>query len=157
RSDRMGSATFLSGKTRKPLFSIEYPELDDPYGITVGLGDIDGDGLGDVAIGAPNFHIRGVGDPGSTTERKPGDIRSMTLKEALSIESDPWCAFTWESGCALIYSGRDRTVITGIFGHPGSREGVGLQITALPDISGDGFPDLAVLAGDEAWIVAGPG
>lgn len=132
-----------------------YPDMMSEYGTTTALGDLDGDGVVDLGLGEPNFHVKGPGDPGF--EGPAVDLEGLTLPEAVALPSRPWCAFTWESGCAWVLSGRSREVIMAVYGEPGSRDGMGLAMSPLPDLSGDGHPDLAVTAADGVHVFAGPG
>lgn len=56
-----------------------------------------------------------------------------------------------------VYSGRTRKVLMGIWGEPFSREGLGWEVTALPDVNCDGAPDLLVAVGGRGLVFAGPG
>jgi hypothetical protein len=154
--DRVGSVQFVSGKTRKPLFELSYPDFLSPYGVTVPMGDLDGDGIVDIAIGEPNFNLTGPGDPGHVPGTEP-DLHQLTLNEAIALGSNPWCAFTWESGCAFVYSGRTHEVILGVWAAPGTRRGMGLEVAPMPDVSGDGYADVIVADQGTAYVFAGPG
>jgi len=155
--ERMGGARLLSGRDGTKLFTLAYPDwTPSSYGCTAALGDLDGDGFAEIGVGEPNFHIRGPGDPGFDASQTV-HIERMSLDVALRIGSDPWCAFTHESGCAWIYSGKTREVIWGAWGPPGSREGLGYRIVRLPDINADGAPDVLVTSGSHAFAFAGPG
>ncbi len=50
----------MSGATSKPIYGLPDPELFDSFGASaIGLGDIDGDGFADFAVGAPSSSIGG--------------------------------------------------------------------------------------------------
>lgn len=156
RTSKMGHVRILSGRTRAQLFQLPYPDWWSEYGTTTGVGDLDGDGHADVALGDGNFNLLAERNPGGT----PGcevDVTKLTLDQAIALESQPWCSFTWESGCAVVYSGRTRKAIFGVWAPPGSRQGLGLEVAALPDVNGDGAPDLIVADGSSAFAFAGPG
>lgn len=108
-----------------------------------------------MALGDGNFNLPKENDPSGT----PGcevDVRKLTLAQAAQLESQPWCAFMWESGCAVVYSGRTREVLFGVWALPGSRQGLGLEIAPLPDVNGDGNPDILITDGANAFAFAGP-
>jgi hypothetical protein len=153
---RCNSVEIVSGKTGRHLFDLRYPDMWDEYEVTVPMGDLDGDGVPDIALGAPNFNLKGIEDHGHTVGLGQF-LAFLNLPAAMSIESDPWCSFTWESGCAVVYSGRTREPIFGVWGEPGTREGVGLEVVALPDMNGDGHRDILVADENTAYIFAGPG
>jgi hypothetical protein len=153
---RGGNATFCSGKTRSPLFTLRYPDMCSNHAVTVGMGDLDGDGIAEIAFGDGNFNIKGPGNPGYNPAESV-DLSKLSLQDALKLASDPWCAFTWESGCAVVYSGRTREVIFGVWAEPGSREGLGVAVCPLPDLTGDGLPDVLVANGTTAFAFPGPG
>lgn len=153
--DKWEAVRILSGRTRTQLFRLPYPDMWSGDGTTVGIGDFDGDGYADVALGDGNFNLPKEGDPSGT----PGceiDVRKLTLAQAAKLESQPWCAFAWESGCAVVYSGCTREVLFGVWALPGSRQGLGLEIAPLPDVNGDGSPDILITDGSNAFAFAGP-
>lgn len=152
---RNSQGHFVSVGRRRLLAKQGYPDALSEYGTTTNLGDMDGDGVADLGLGDPNFHLRGPGDP--RFSGTPVDLDALTLAQAVNLSSAPWCAFTWESGCAWVLSGRTREVIAAVYGEPGSRDGMGLWMSPLPDVSGDGHPDFAVAAADGVYIFAGPG
>ena len=153
--DRSGSVLFLSGRSREPLFEIPYIDWLEADGGTVSVGDVDGDGYGDFGICTSQFHLPGPGDAHSP-ESHVLDFEELTLDELIRFESDPWCGGS-HSGCALLYSGRSQEVLWGVFGRPGSYRCIGHEMAALPDVSGDGYPDLIVTGNSEAYVFAGPG
>jgi hypothetical protein len=149
-------AVFVSGKSMKKLFALPYPDCMSEYRATVNMRDLDGDGVPDIGLGDGNFNLLGPGNPGYRPAQAV-DLSKLTFAEALNLPSDPWCAFTWESGCAIFYSGRTREPILGIWAEPGSRDGLGVALCPLPDITGDGFPDVMVASGNRAYAFPGPG
>jgi hypothetical protein len=154
--DRAGTAALVSGKSRLTMFELPYRDMLSGCGITVGVGDLDGDGFDDIALGNGDFNLRGPGNPGY----KPGtevDLSQLSLQEAMTLETDPWCAFSYHSGCAVVYSGRTHKVIFGVWGEPGSMDGLGVGVSRLPDITGDGYPDVLVSNGNTAFAFRGPG
>lgn len=152
---RFGGPDFLSGKTHKVLFTLPYPDWYSEYGITVAMGDLDGDGYSEIGFGDADFNLPGASTSDQEAMQVP-DLGALSLNEAMRLESDPWSG-KWESGCAVIYSGRTRKPIFGVWAEPGSREGLGLTLTPLPDVSGDGWPDVLVGNATTAYVFRGPG
>jgi hypothetical protein len=148
-------ASFVSRASNTNAFDLSYPDWASDYGVSAALGDIDGDGFDDVAFGEPNFNLNGpdsfIPDP------SPPDISRLSLKEAMKLPTDPYFACRWESGCAIAYSGRTQKAIFGVWAKPGSREGLGFQVVAVDDQSGDGMPDILVSDESRAYVFAGPG
>jgi hypothetical protein len=158
RNGALGKVAIVTGNRRKAAFELAYPDMWSEYATTIPLGDVDGDGADDLLLGDGNFHIPGPGGgPPAHQELDPPDLRSMTLAAALALESEPWCAMTFESGAAWVYSGRTRRVIMGVWGRPGSMQGMGLGGARIPDLDGDGWPEIAVVDGSSAHVFRGPG
>lgn len=147
---------FVSGKTRKALFTIPPPDFWSDYTVVGALGDLDGDGIDDFALGDANFCLASPGDPGYEPGRAV-DLGPLSLTQALALESAPWCAFTGETGCVLVYSGKSRSVLMGIWAPSGMRIDLGRDVAALPDVTGDGVADFLVGSYAQAYVFAGPG
>jgi len=154
---RCRNVHIVSGTSRKRLFDLPYPDMWDEYEVTVPVGDIDGDGVPDIALGGPNFNLPGMMEGRGYCPWFDPYLGTMSLDQALVISSKPWDAGTWESGAAIVYSGRTHRAIFGVWAPPGSRKGLGLEVTALPDINGDGSLDLIVCDENTAYVFSGPG
>ncbi len=156
REDHAG-LTSVVRSTGELLREFLSPDILSPYSVTVPLGDVDGDGVPDFLLGDANFHIPGPGDPSWKDGSTPIDVRSMSLEEAVALQSSPWEAMSWESGAAWLYSGRTQRVVFGVWGAPGSRDGMGLAGSAIPDLTGDGFAEIVVCDQGGAHVFPGPG
>ena len=154
----MGHGAFgtASGAAHETLFHVAYPDLWSEFGITAPLGDLDGDGHDEVAFGDANYNLPAWDDGACRGTDVAPDLRALSLAEALELESKP-CSISWESGCVRVYSGRTRKVVLGIWGTPGSHQGMGLAATGIPDVTGDGRRDLVVGDGKDAYVYSGSG
>jgi hypothetical protein len=163
----------LSGADQHWLFALPYPEplIDRSWAweslpdrdttIPFALGDLDGDGVPEIGVGLPWFHLESKLFKKAPIGPVPQpfvdiDLHSLTLEQALELKTDEFCDPP-ASGCALVYSGKSQRLILGVWGRPGSREGLGEQLLALPDFSGDGLADLLVVGQLAAYAFAGPG
>jgi hypothetical protein len=156
----LGDLLFVSGANHEVLFENSDIEVFSDWGSPVALGDVDADGRADFGIADADYHLGGPGDPGWDGDRHdetPVDVRTLALRLAVAIPTEAWCAFTWESGRVIVYSGKTLEPIAGVWGEPGGRGGMGLQVESLPDVTGDGWRDLLVRDEAHAFVFAGPG
>jgi hypothetical protein len=151
---RVLRATLISGRTLTPLFDLRYPDWFSDMGVTVPMGDLDGDGHADIGLGEPNFGRVSVREGGSLIDAWL--FANGALSQAAFATSEPRTMGP-ESGCAIVYSGRTQRPIFGVWAPADSGEGLGRALLALPDISGDGAPDVLVATGRELRAYRGPG
>ncbi len=140
----------LDGKTGAVLFDLPYPDRGSEHPFPVALGDLDGDGVDDLALSDAEFNL------GGGNQLEP-DFDLLSLADAALLESQPWNSAHLHSGCVIVYSGRTRAPLMGVWGEPGTMSGMGHGVAALPDVSSDGWPDLIVADEDTAYVFAGPG
>jgi hypothetical protein len=155
-----GSVRIVSGRDQTLIGDVSYPEAGSVGSIAVPLGDVDGDGYGDIGLGSADYftsgpHRDGV-EPDAPVEALV-HLREMTLEAALSMSWEPGGRGIWDSGMVSICSGRTREVLCGIWGDPRSAQGMGLGIAPIDDVDGDGLPDLVVSDASQAYVFAGPG
>ena len=169
-----GSAAVISGADRSTVCLLTDPAgaAGDRLGISVAaLGDVTGDGVGDIAAGAyqddtgPGGNqgsvvifsgadcspVRKCTDPigaavdelGSTLARL-GDITGDGVPEIVAGAPRANTIQGVDAGSVLVFSGADCTVVrrlTDPFGVTGDR--LGSAVTALGDVTGDGVPEVA--------------
>jgi len=115
------------------------------------LGDVDGDGVADLALGDSNFNLRDA----EQAEHLGGpavDLDGITLAAALELESKPWSVSMIESGCVWVLSGATGDVLMGIYGEPGTTTGLGREVFRVGDQDGDGRADVGLLIGGQLQV-----
>ena len=90
-----------------------------------------------------------------------GDPRALavfaecTFGELLDMGAQPHSMIG--SGCLWIVSGRTREPIWVVYAEPISVLGLGRSVCVVPDVTGDGLPDLIVGGEKASYLFAGPG
>lgn len=74
------------------------------------------------------------------------ELTALDLASALALPCETRASCCPESGLAVVYSGKDRSPMCGVWGLPGTFRNVGLDVAGLPDVNGDGAPELVVSA-----------
>jgi hypothetical protein len=129
----------------------------DQFGTAVcWCGDLDGDGIPELAAGAPatGSGVVRIYSPATWTlyrtlqSKNSGDYFGTTLVNAGDVNGDgfddlvvgAWGG-TSNPGAAIVFSGADGSIL---FQMNGSYDGFGISIASIGDVDGDGISDLAV-------------
>ncbi|MGH8575567.1 MAG: FG-GAP-like repeat-containing protein [Gammaproteobacteria bacterium] len=169
RADQ-GQAYVLSGADGRLLLTLNNPiaQAETAFGAAVaGAGDVNGDGLPDLLVGAPEQNVGGSFNRGQAFVFSGADGRvllTLDLLESFRRNSgfgsavaaagdvngdgapDLLVGQTFEvDGGVLVFSGADGSVLRTLDRPPGV-EGVsfGEAVAGIGDVNGDGVPDLAV-------------
>lgn len=165
---RAGSVLVYSGSTVTLLYQLDGTAVDDFFGSSVaGIGDVDGDGLGDFIVGAEGVDLAGYsdvgsafvysGDTGSLLYRLDGtddlDNFGHAVTGLLSLDGDTIPDFAvgapysdaggFRAGEVTIYHGATGAMIRSHAGAPGANY-LGYSIASAGDMDGDGYGDLVV-------------
>lgn len=145
-----GSVRVHSGSSGALLREIRGPDIFPDWRSLADVGDVDGDGVHDVAIGETNFGLPRPAPGGAGV-----DVRTMTMEQAASLVSDP-DSVSYEAGCVVVHSGRTGEVVFGVWAAREPRRGLGFEVVRGPDVDGDGTDDLVVADSSNAYVVRVP-
>ncbi|MFO0984429.1 MAG: integrin alpha [Planctomycetota bacterium] len=166
------AAFAATARSQATLFTFEGDRVDDEFGNAVSaLGDIDGDGVGDLIVGAwqygsfsnggyarvysgrdghvlftfhgDNFDPWGDGDGLGWSVAGAGDVNGDGLPDMI-VGSPYDDLVSFNSGSARVFSGKNGSLLYTFTGTPGDISQFGLGVASPGDINGDGFADLVV-------------
>ncbi len=156
-----GSAWAFSGHDGSVLFAMHGDDRGDELGRTaVGLDDLDGDGVPDLAVGAPsgNFVRLVSGTDGhelaTLRGQADGDRFGVSLARTGDLDGDGIDEFMVGAdqsrnagvGYVRVFNGATREVLHGFQGAR-AKSNFGGTVAGLGDVDGDGIDDVAVGSG----------
>jgi hypothetical protein len=167
-SNTPGLLVIHSGKTGAPIHRWEGAQGGDSFGWAAGVGDLDGDAVSDVVVGAPAVnggpgYVRVYsGGPGTLLHTLngsyPGDDFGWDPRPIGDIDGDGRADYSiaapgWTAvidglpigGEVKVYSGATATLLRVLTGS-GARDLFGSWTANLGDTNGDGVCDLAIAA-----------
>jgi hypothetical protein len=174
----LGGALVYSGKTGRRLLAFQGETISGQFGASVAAaGDVDGDGLEDILIGAPSAIYQGQflgaayvfsgldghlihrilgspADPGHLGRGVAGlgDWDHDGFDDFLVSDTND-NVIPGASGVVRVYSGYDASVLM-IIGAAGD-SGIGGRLRTIQDVTTDGFPDVLVGVGGAVVLHSG--
>jgi hypothetical protein len=158
-----GSATIFSGQDGKTLKFLTGSHATERFGLSVaGMGDLDGDGHGDFAVGAPGTNHLGESAVGSVRIFSGASFGVL----ASLYGNEPFEYFGWSlagvgdmngdgvgdiivgnsgtDGMARIFSGSNRALLYSLPGRINSGERFSFSVDGAGDVNGDGYADVII-------------
>jgi WD40 repeat protein len=154
-----GSVFVVSGRDFSQIVELDGQNAGDQFGQSVcWCGDLDGDGLADLAAGAPTASAPGevrIFSSANWAVIRKIDVNGsgrlgIALADAGDMNSDgfddllagaPWAAAT-STGSVYLLSGADGSVLRSWSGKKGDE--FGIAVAAIGDANGDGITDVAI-------------
>ncbi|MFT7619062.1 MAG: hypothetical protein ACI97A_002710 [Planctomycetota bacterium] len=165
-----GSARVYSGIDGSTLFTFNGDAAGDHFGAALsGAGDVNGDGVNDIIVGAPDANF-GTGlarvfsgatgavihtvygvtffDAFGTSVSGAGDVNGdgfddFIVGASLGDDTSDMNNIDFDTGAAYIFSGMTGLVLHSIFGDSAGDE-FGCSVSGAGDVNGDGFSDVVV-------------
>jgi RHS repeat-associated protein len=144
----------LNGQDGTELHSFFAYSSDFTGGVYVGVGDVNGDGVGDIVTGAgpgggPHVRVfdgRTGSDVGSFFASSPTSRAGVSIAVS-DINKDGLADIITGSGSQVrVFSGKDQSELISFTAY--SSDFTGSVYVAAGDVTGDGFPDIVTGAGE---------